>query len=205
MFTLFISYFSWNIIQNLSDALVSGFLTALIFGVLFNQALRNKVEVLLKILIPFVVLSQIEPDKSNDYKPSSLRLTSLNALLSTKTFWLAISSAEIIFYLKIAVKEYHSLSGENNSRRQHLGFVKMIIAVLSYLNYIFSNLLKSPIYEVSIIQTITLIGYTVILCLGEMSSEERSLGDNLKFIVINFLSVFMGPHFPLILAVCMYI
>jgi hypothetical protein len=59
MFTLFISYLSWNIIQNLSDALVSGFIAALIFGVLFNLALRNKLEVVLKILIPFVILSQI--------------------------------------------------------------------------------------------------------------------------------------------------
>lgn len=78
MFTLFISYLSWNIIQNLSDALVSGFFTALVFGILYNLAIKNKLEVLLKVFIPFVILSQIEPDKSNDYKPNSLRLASLN-------------------------------------------------------------------------------------------------------------------------------
>lgn len=78
MFTLFISYFGWSAIQQLSDALISGFLVAAVFGILLNVAIRNKLLSTLSVLTSFVILAQIEPDKSNDYKPSSLRVAYLN-------------------------------------------------------------------------------------------------------------------------------
>lgn len=103
MFTLFISYFSWQVIQNLSDALVSGFLTAAIFGVLLNISIRNKLMSILSILVSFVLLAQIEPDKSNDYKPSSLRVPYLNDIVTNKIFWGGMSSFLMLYYIKLVL------------------------------------------------------------------------------------------------------
>ena len=74
MFTLFICYFSWAVIQNLSNALVSGFFIAAIFGVLLSPLIKEKLLTIGVVLGIYFVLAQMEPDKSNDYKPSFLRI-----------------------------------------------------------------------------------------------------------------------------------
>lgn len=206
MFTLFISYFSWKVIQNLSDALVTGFLTAAIFGVLLNISTRNKLMSILCIVTPFVVLAQIEPDKSNDYRPSSLRVQSLNDIVTNKIFWGGVSSFLILYYIKTVLEDYQKALTQNpSSKHQTMIVVKVIIAFLSYTNYLFTHLVQKPIYEISIIQALIIIGYVAVLCSGHLESTARGQSSDVKFIVINFLSVFMGPHFPLILAVCLII
>jgi hypothetical protein len=74
MFTLFMSYFSWNTIQILSNAISAGFLVAAVFGILLTKIIDRKLESLSIVIGCFLVLAQMEPDKSNDYKPSIFRV-----------------------------------------------------------------------------------------------------------------------------------
>jgi hypothetical protein len=58
MFTLFISYFSWSVIQNLSDALIAGMFVAIFFGIMLSRT-ESKVSKLLGALAIFFFLAQI--------------------------------------------------------------------------------------------------------------------------------------------------
>ena len=65
--------------------------------------------------------------------------------------------------------------------------------------------MQNQMHAISISQTLMIVAFSFLLWLADLSSQEKQLRNNIRFLVISFLSVFMGPHFPLILAVCLYI
>jgi hypothetical protein len=100
MFTLFISYFSWAVIQKLSEALIIGFLIAAIFGILLTPTVDSKFKALGIVVGSFFVLAQMEPDKSNDYKPSMLRNELLNDVVNHALFRFLVASSILNLYLR---------------------------------------------------------------------------------------------------------
>lgn len=105
MFTLFICYFSWAVIQDLSNALLCGFLIAAVFGILLTPEILNKGQSITVVLGCFFMLSQMEPDKSNDYRPSFFRIELLNDLVTSRLYLFSLSLALGGFYLKCAIEK----------------------------------------------------------------------------------------------------
>lgn len=71
---------------------------------------------------------------------------------------------------------------------------------MTFANYILTHALESQIYPFTVIHSLAIIGLAAFIGLFEEHTPEEFL-----FLVVNYLSAFMGPHFPVILVVCLLI
>jgi hypothetical protein len=79
----------------------------------------------------------------------------------------------------------------------------MTMALVGFLNYVCMHILEYPLYSLSTVLTFLVVGYAIAIKFGGVEEDEREEIESVKFLVIVFLSMFMGPQFPLVLGVCL--
>jgi hypothetical protein len=77
--------------------------------------------------------------------------------------------------------------------------------MMSYINYIAVNCAREPIYLISNAQGLIIVAWFLSFCFHSAHHPDFSSSETVKFLGINFISVFMGLHFPMIIIVSLWI
>ena len=155
------------------------------------------------VLVCFFMLSQMEPDKSNDYRPSFFRIELINDLVTSRLYLFSLSVALGGFYLKYTLEELNKWQSRGNSLSKISTYTKITITILTLLSYFFAHTIQRPFYLLSSLQSILIIVCSIALkVVKNIESEEETI-NSARFLVVAFLAPFMGANFPLVLAACL--
>lgn len=196
IFTLFVVFCSWFQMIWLSDTLMEVLSINILVGLLLSPLTsKQKVQYLFIAFILLFVLAQHDPDvKVSLFKTSSLKLDILKPIFSHKLLNGSIMSVELLLYLR-----YELSLSDLNRKARYFKYMRILIAFLIFCFYISAYVLSNTMHFLAQLQSLLILCYIVSFwVVGVKISVEE-----IKFLSIGFLSIFMGPQFPVVLGVCL--
>lgn len=196
IFTLFVTFCSWSSMILLSDILLGVLSINILIGVLLSPLTSKRKIIYLCIVFALLfVLAQTDPDvKISLFKTSSIKLDKLKHIFTHKLF-----NALLIFIELLAYLRYELIKPYLNSKTSYSRYIRMLIAVLAFSFYISAYILGRTMHSVAQLHTVLIVWYIMSFWVLRIKASV----EDIKFITIAFLSVFMGPQFPLVLLVCL--